>query len=78
MPALFVAWAAARRDGATCVADWHNLGFTVLEDVAKRAGRETASSRFIAAAYFFCVDIPQMGSRRRRDIEWRWHAAAAT
>ena len=37
LPALFLAWLVARKDGARVVVDWHNLGHTVLADAARRS-----------------------------------------
>ena len=36
IPSLFLAWLCARVDGGVVVGDWHNLGFSVVEDGARR------------------------------------------
>eukprot|EP00629_Pelagomonadales_sp_RCC1024_P009561 CAMPEP_0119294602 /NCGR_PEP_ID=MMETSP1329-20130426/48310_1 /TAXON_ID=114041 /ORGANISM="Genus nov. species nov., Strain RCC1024" /LENGTH=206 /DNA_ID=CAMNT_0007295495 /DNA_START=45 /DNA_END=661 /DNA_ORIENTATION=+ len=51
LPSLALAWAVARRDGGRCVADWHNLGFTLLEDIARRRGGPRASDSVAIGLY---------------------------
>ena len=53
IPSLAVCWFWARVDGARVVGDWHNLGFSVVEDGARRARRGAlrGSDRLAVAAY---------------------------
>ncbi|EGB10232.1 hypothetical protein AURANDRAFT_23258 [Aureococcus anophagefferens] len=53
IPSLAVCWFWARVDGARVVGDWHNLGFSVVEDGARRARRGAlrVSDRLAVAAY---------------------------
>jgi beta-1,4-mannosyltransferase len=52
LPALFLCWLVAHRDGATVVADWHNLGHTVLADACRRRkGRLSFTDRVAVAIY---------------------------
>jgi len=54
LPALFLCWLVARRDGAMAVADWHNLGHTVLADASRRRkGRLSFTDRVAVAVYDF-------------------------
>ena len=54
LPALFLCWLVARRDGALVVADWHNLGHTVLADASlRRKGRLSFADRVAVAIYDF-------------------------
>ena len=54
LPALFLCWLVARRDGAHVVADWHNLGHTVLADASlRRKGRLSFADRVAVGIYDF-------------------------
>ena len=54
LPALFLCWLVARLDGAYVVADWHNLGHTVLADASRRRkGRLSFTDRVAVGIYDF-------------------------